>query len=76
MCKAFEFLDPAVFGLGKPVIQGCILTFGQHRDECLGQVISEVEITMSSADVRYLLALLLIQLDRLAHIQPGGSCWG
>ena len=74
--KAFEFLDPTVFGLGKPVIQGRFLVLGQHRDECLGQLISEVEIIMSRADLCDLLALLLVQLDSLAHIKPGGSCWG
>ena len=49
---------------------------GQHRDECLGQLISDVEIIMSRADLCDLLALLLVQLDSLAHIKPGGSCWG
>jgi len=33
---------------------------GQHRDECLGQLISDVEISMSRADVSYLLALLFV----------------
>src|SRR5947207_13056027 len=49
---------------------------GQHGYECLGQLISEVEISMSRADVCNLLALLLVQLDSLAHIKPRGSCWG
>ena len=49
---------------------------GQHRDECLGQLRSEVEIIMSRADLCDLLALLFVQLDSLAHLQPGGSCWG
>ena len=69
--KAFEFLDPTVLGLCQPVIQGRILMLGQHRDECLGQRISEVEIIMSRADLCDLLALLLVQLDSLAHIQKG-----
>src|SRR5712692_9152913 len=73
--KAFEFLDPTVFGLCKPVIQGRILMLGQHRDECLGQLISEVEIILSCADLCDLLALLLVQLDSLTHINPRGSCW-
>jgi hypothetical protein len=49
---------------------------GEHRDECLGQVIRAVEISMSRSDVGNLLSLLLIQLHRLTHIQKGGSCWG
>src|SRR5712692_7962411 len=52
-----------------------ILMLGQHRDECLGQLISEVEIILSCADLCDLLALLLVQLDSLTHIKPGGSCW-
>jgi hypothetical protein len=36
--------------------------FGQHRDEGLGQIISDVEITVSRADLRDLLAWLLVQL--------------
>jgi len=36
---------------------------GQHRDECLGQLIGEVEISMSRSDLGDLPSLLLIQFD-------------
>src|SRR2546422_11378140 len=74
--KALKFTNATVFGLCKPFIQVRVSMFGQHRDECLGQIISDVEITVSRADLRDLLALLLVKLDSLTHIEPGGSCWG
>ena len=47
MSEALEFANAAMFGLCKPLIQVRISMFGQHRDECLGQVIGDIEITVN-----------------------------
>ena len=73
---ALEFANATLFGLCKPSIQVRVSMFSQHRDECLGQIISEVEITMNCADLCDKLSLLLVQFDRLTHVEKGGLVLG
>lgn len=74
--KAFEFANATLLGLGQAAINIRVSMVGQHRDEGLRQVIRQVEVSMSRADVDNLPSLLLIQLPSLTHVEKGAPVPG
>src|SRR6266446_2758528 len=75
LCKTLEFANPTAFRLGEPGIQILLAVLRQHRDKCLGELVGGIQIPMSSSDLFDVLALLLVELVRLADTEPGGPGW-
>ena len=74
--KTFQFGNATPFGLDQPCIQVLVSTIRLRRNKGLTELVGGLELTMSLADLFDLVALLVIQLCRLAHTQPRGLCWG
>ena len=65
--KAFEFTNSALFRLEEPVIQVPGTVLGQHRNECLREVVGGLQIRVSRAELFDERSLLLVEFVWLAH---------